>query len=119
MHLICVLLFVLSATVVACYDLKSQEIPFIPLLINYVCLCCLTNYFLLFGIFILLFALHKDLPIDWLYVGIIGYLILIEGTPSIFTVVMLALITLFTVFSGKKISFMVPLEAILVTMILI
>lgn len=110
--------FILTAIVIIGYDFKIQKIPFWLILINYTSLCILINYFLLFGIFILIILKKKKKPIDIVYLFTSGYLILI--TNNIIGLMSICIILIYIMMSKReKISLMVPIEIVLILNILL
>lgn len=73
-------ILLLSAIMIAVYDLKYQEIPIWLLLINYISVSCLVDYTLLLGLVVIVLAKIKDFPIDILYLFVMGYLIIIVNS---------------------------------------
>ena len=110
--------FILTAIVIIGYDFKIQKIPFWLILINYTSLCILINYFLLFGIFILIILKKKKKPIDIVYLFTSGYLILIIN--NIIGLMSICIILIYIMMSKReKISLMVPIEIVLILNILL
>ena len=85
-----------SALLVAYYDLKYQKIPIWLLLTNYISLSFLVDYALLLGLVVILYAKIKDVPIDILYLIIMGYLIIIVNSKVLAGVLLIG----FIVYSG-------------------
>ena len=81
-HMIIFILFTISAIGIILYDYKYQYIPLWLILFNYISICLICNYWLLFGI-ILIFILYKvNKPIDVIYVLIMLYLIIRIRNPQ-------------------------------------
>lgn len=88
------------------YDYKYQKIPLWILTINYILICCLADWRLLFGLPILFFCAYTGKPVDLLYVFLMVYLII--RVHSIWSIIPILFILVYAL-SGKR-SFMVPLE---------
>lgn len=115
------LLFViiLSAIFIMYYDIKKQEIPISLIITNYACACLLINpYLLLFGEIFIFIAYKYKIPIDPLYLILIVYLILIKGISGPLLTLSLLLGLIFIFVSKRKVSFMFPLEVILISALL-
>ena len=123
MSLVCInilkALFIISAIVIIVYDYKYQKIPFWVVIVNYIILSGLINYWLLFGLLYLIFCKIKDVPIDMLYVLVIFYLIIITNY-SVVSILVCLICAIYVIISRKasKISFMVPLEISIIIMLL-
>lgn len=109
-HMIIFILFTISAIGIILYDYKYQYIPLWLILFNYISICLICNYWLLFGI-ILIFILYKvNKPIDVIYVLIMLYLIIrIRNTQCNIACIILILLCIFYQ-KQEKLSFMIPLE---------
>jgi len=106
-----------TCLIIAFFDYKYQSVPLATLIINYIAICYLIgNPGLYLGVFIIFYALAKELPIDLLYVSLIVYLIIIGSVSTIHIAVTLIFSLFYIVFSKKKkISFLLPLEVILMS----
>lgn len=107
----------MTCLIVSYFDVKYKEVPVIAVIVNYVAICYLIgNPGLYAGIIIIFYAVAKKLPIDLLYVALIVYLIII-GSLSTFQIAAALLFgVLFIALSkDRKISFLLPLEVILVS----
>ena len=106
----------ISCIIISYFDLKYKTIPVLTVLVNYVSICYLIgNPGLFLGIPIIFYAVGRDLPIDLLYVALIVYLIIIGSLSPTFIAIALLFSVLFVAFSkDKQISFMFPLEVILI-----
>jgi hypothetical protein len=109
-HIIIFILFTISAIGIILYDYKYQYIPLWLIIFNYISICLICNYWLLFGI-ILIFILYKvNKPIDVIYVLIMLYLIIrIRNTQCNIACIILILLCIFYQ-KQEKLSFMIPLE---------
>lgn len=110
--------FAISALIVVIFDYKYQKIPFWAIIINYVSLSLLVNYFALIGIVFLVFCKIKDKPIDLLYILIMCYLLI--NTDMYYKIFSILICLLYVLVSSKKekISFMVPLEIAITILIM-
>ena len=54
----------LTAIVIMLFDYKLKKIPMWLLLINYTAICLMVNYWLLFGIIVIILAIPKEIVID-------------------------------------------------------
>jgi len=109
---------ILSAIFIMYYDIKKQEIPISLIIINYACACLLINPYLLFGEIFIFIAYKYKIPIDPLYLILIVYLILIKGVSGLLFTLSLLLGLIFIFVSKRKVSFMFPLEVILISALL-
>jgi hypothetical protein len=116
------ILVFLSGCLISYFDLKYKAVPLFLLIINFGSVCYLINNILLLigGLFILIYAYYKELPIDFLYIALIIYLIIIGGMsiPHILVSMLFTLLFVMTSKQKDEISFMFPLEIILVTALL-
>lgn len=110
----------LTAIGIMLFDYKLKKIPMWLLLINYTAICLMVNYWLLFGIIVIILARIKDFPIDWLYVCLMMFMIIFSGNPKIIHIVTISLIIIYMfVYSwinkdDDDISYMLPLEMSLI-----
>lgn len=113
------IIFAISAILVIRYDYKYQKIPFWLVIVNYITISILTNYWLLFGLLYLILCKIKDIPIDLLYILIMVYLIIIEPI-NYYSIICVLICLIYVLISHKseKISFMVPLEISITIMLL-
>ena len=119
MNLVYSILLVISAIGVIIYDYKYQKIPIWLLLINYSSICLFTNIWFLFGIIIIILAKLKDFPIDFLYVVIMCYLIIIVNSYFSLLGIIIVLVHILITKETSKISFMVSLELAILVEILV
>ena len=107
----------ITCLVVSYFDLKYQKVPLVTLVINYVAVCYLIgNPGLYFGVLVIFYALAKDLPIDLLYVALIAYLIIIGSLSTLYIAIALLFSVIYIMAAKKnRISFLLPLEVILVS----
>ena len=80
MNLVYNIILIITAILIIVYDFKIQKIPILLLLANYISICLLTNKYFLVGLVVIFLAKIKNFPIDWLYVFMIGYLIIIVNS---------------------------------------
>lgn len=111
-------IIILSAIFIMYYDIEKQEIPIALIIINYACVCLLVNPYLLIGEIFVFIAYKNKIPIDPLYLFLIVYLIIIKGVSGLLFTLSLLLGLIFIFVSKKKVSFMVPLEVILISALL-
>ena len=116
----------ISALLVAYYDLKYQKIPIWLLLTNYISLSFLVDYALLLGLVVILYAMIKDVPIDVLYLIIMGYLIIIVNSKVLTGVLLIGFIAYVLLakkvekrVNSNKLSMMFPLEFSVTALVLI
>lgn len=116
----------ISALLVAYYDLKYQKIPIWLLLTNYISLSFLVDYALLLGLVVILYAKIKDVPIDVLYLIIMGYLIIIVNSKVLAGVLLIGFIAYVLLakkvekrVNSNKLSMMFPLEFGVTALVLI
>lgn len=104
-------IFILTAIFVIIFDIRVQKIPILLLIINYISLCVIANYWLLFGLLIIILAKIWNKPIDILYVFILCYLIIIQSTYKL-SIIAILIVLCQVIFSKdeNKISFMLSLE---------
>jgi len=111
MYIIYYMILVITSLIVIIYDYKYKEIPWILLIVNYSSICMLITPYMLLGN-ILIFIIKKyDKSIDWLYILIILYLIIVNPY-MIFNALAILVIVSYIIFSRdiKYISMMVPLS---------
>lgn len=117
MNIVLYVIIFLSCLIISFYDVKYKQVPLGALIVNYCLICYLIgNIGLYFGVAIILYAYIKKLPIDLLYIALIVYLIII-GSLSTFQIAAALLFALLFIFfsKDKKVSFLLPLEVILVS----
>ena len=111
-------LLIITAGLIIYYDSTRQEIPLPYVVLNYLCLCTLTAPLLVIGLVFIFLAYYWKQPVDWLYVFVIGYLFIIfPFSPTLLFITMGMVIFILNSKDEKRISFMAPLEVILVAML--
>ena len=105
----------ISALLVAYYDLKYQKIPIWLLLTNYISLSFLVDYALLLGLVVIILAKYKHFPIDILFLGMMSYLIIIVKNNALALTLILAFLVFIMAYTKlfntpRKIPAMLPLE---------
>ncbi|MEE3344614.1 MAG: hypothetical protein VZS44_11010 [Bacilli bacterium] len=113
MNIVLHIILIISAIAIIIFDYKTQRIPIWLIIINYSTICLITNKWLLLGVIFILFSKWKDIPVDWVFVLLICYVIYLNKGSMVvdFVVILLsfAYSMLFTDENGK-ISYLVPLE---------
>lgn len=113
MNIVLHIILIISAIAIIIFDYKTQRIPIWLIIINYSTICLITNKWLLLGVIFILFSKWKDIPVDWVFVLLICYVIYLNKDSMVvdFVVILLsfAYSMLFTDENGK-ISYLVPLE---------
>lgn len=113
MNILLHIILIISAIAIIIFDYKTQRIPIWLIIINYSTICLITNKWLLLGVIFILFSKWKDIPVDWVFVLLICYVIYLNKGSMVvdFVVILLsfAYSMLFTDENGK-ISYLVPLE---------
>jgi len=112
-----ILIFVVTAFLVAYYDHTKKEVPPLLIFANYSIICLLTNYWLLLGIIPISLLAKYDKPIDAVYVLLIVYLIII-GSANMACLLALIIALFYVVISDKTVSYLVPVEIIIFTILL-
>ena len=111
-------LLMITAGLIIHYDATRQEIPLPYVVLNYLCLCTLTSPLLVIGLVFIFLAYYWKQPVDWLYVFVIGYLFIIfPFSPTLLFITMGMVIFILNSKDEKRISFMAPLEVILVALL--
>lgn len=111
-------LLMITAGLIIHYDATKKEIPLPYVVLNYLCLCTLTSPLLVIGLVFIFLAYYWKQPVDWLYVFVIGYLFIIFPFSSTLLFITMGMV-IFILNSNdeKRISFMAPLEVILVALL--
>ena len=111
-------LLMITAGLIIHYDSTRKEIPLPYVVLNYLCLCTLTSPLLVIGLVFIFLAYYWKQPVDWLYVFVIGYLFIIfPFSPTLLFITMGMLIFILNSKDEERISFMAPLEVILVALL--
>ena len=111
-------ILIVTAALIMVYDYKIQKIPIWLLIINYVSICLISNKWLFIGIIFIFVAKKYDKPIDPLYVALVCYFIFMN--QSIIQILFILILIFHIAISKKcKISFMLPLEIVIVCELLL
>lgn len=106
------LLLVISAVLIAYFDFTKSEFSSLLLLVNYLCICFLTSYWMLLGVIVIYLCYKYKTPIDWLYVAVLCYLIIIKP-HTVYMNLAIVFALIFILASPKEeenVNFMMPLE---------
>lgn len=111
MYIIYYMILVITSLIVIIYDYKYKEIPWILLIVNYSSICMLITPYMLLGNILIFIIKNYDKPIDWLYVLIVLYLIILNPY-MIFNALAILIIVSYIIFNynTEHISMMVPLS---------
>ena len=111
MNLVCSIIFIITAVAVATFDYKYQRIPLWLVLINYTSLSLLIHPIFLIGIILILFSKKLNRPIDFIYLIIIGYLIIINN--DVYSTLSIFILLVSIIFAKRDpMSFMIPIELV-------
>lgn len=109
MNLVCNIIFFATAILTIIYDYKTQQIPLIIILLNYISICLLVSPYLLVGIFAIIICKKLNKPIDSIYVLPLCYIFI--TTKNLMYIICIIPMLIQTIMSKRdKISFMIAIE---------
>ena len=113
-----IFLFLLTAIPIVFMDYTKKEVNPFLIFFNYSMICCIMKQpILLLGIIPISLLARFDKPIDSVYVLLIVYLIII-GSASMACILALIIALFYVLFSEEKVSYLVPVEIIIFTILL-
>ena len=110
------IIFLLTAMAIIGFDSKTQEIPWVLVILNYNSFAMLVNPFLLFGNILIVWCILQQQPIDCVYIIAMCFIALLSKNSwnvlCVFPILFQALLS-----KREKISLMISIEIGLVILL--